>query len=113
MSSVKSLLAEHSLVTFRFYAQEAGVPASEAKDALRSYAEAHPGEVHVVHLLGGVRKAEGGEGALEYKLVPEAELEEAKALFEPLTACHPYSLHATPPTSGEPLFLLNHTLPAF
>ena len=45
---------------------------------------------------------------MQYKLVREEALEAAKAGFESVTACHVYSLHAGPPTSGEALYLLNH-----
>ena len=108
MQSLDDLLSHHSLVTFRYYAQHAGLPVTDAKEALREYADSHKGEVHVVHLLGGQRKTESGDGPLEYKLVPEEQLEETKELFEPLTACHPYSIHAKKAESGEKLFLLNH-----
>ena len=107
--AIDELLSQHSVCTFRFYAQHAGVPASEAKEAFQTYAEERQGKVHVVHLLGGVLKSAGVDGALQYQLVPDDKLEAAKELFEPVTACHPYSLHAQPATSGEPLFILNHT----
>ena len=87
MQSLDDLLSHHSLVTFRYYAQHAGLPVTDAKEALREYADSHKGEVHVVHLLGGQRKTESGDGPLEYKLVPEEQLEKTKELFEPLTAC--------------------------
>ena len=52
--AIDELLSQHSVCTFRFYAQHAGVPASEAKEAFQTYAEERQGKVHVVHLLGGV-----------------------------------------------------------
>ena len=107
-ADLDSLLSKHSLVTFRFYAQHAGLPSAEAKVALQSYADEHCG-VHTVYLVGGMRKVEGRAGMLEYKLVPDEKLDAAKDQFESLTACHAYSLHAAPVTSGEPLYILNHT----
>ena len=57
MADVAELLSQHSLVTFRFYAQHNDVPVSEAKDALREYADANRGKIHVVYLVGGASKA--------------------------------------------------------
>ena len=106
MQDITKLLDVHSVCTFRFYAQHAKISAAEAKEALRSYAEANEGKVHVVHLLGGFTK---GDSGLQYKLVKEEQLEAAKEQFETVTACHPYSVHAAPATSDEPLFILNHS----
>ena len=90
-ADVAELLSQHSLVTFRFYAQHAGVPVSDAKEALASYAAANPGKVTTTFLVGGVRKAEGDDAAsnaLSFKLVPEADLDDAKAQFESVSSCH-------------------------
>ena len=100
---VDELLSKHSVLTFRFLAQEAEMPVSDAKAALEAYAKENEGKCHVVYLLGGLL-----DGGLKYKLVPEDSLEAGKEQFAELTACHPYSIHAKPATSGEPLFLLNH-----
>jgi len=112
---LEELLSQNELVTFRYYAQHASVPVSRAKEVLRSYAEAHrpkkgvatDGVVHAVYLLGGSVK--DGNGAMKYRLVSEEHLTDAKATFEPLTACHIYSLHTAKATSGEPLYVLNQT----
>lgn len=111
-ADVAELLSQHSLVTFRFYAQHAGVPVADAKEALTEYAAANKGKVNTTFLVGGTTKAEGqSTGAMAYKLVAEANLDEAKAQFESVSSCHPYALHAAaePPTSSEPLYILNQT----
>lgn len=65
------LLSEHSLVTFRYYAQHASIPVSRAKEILKAYAEVHrpkkgvapEGVVYAVYLLGGTIKDGRGCGA--------------------------------------------------
>lgn len=55
---LSELLAQNSLVTFRFYAQHANVPVGQAKKLLQEYADANKGQVHVVFLVGGVLKGD-------------------------------------------------------
>ena len=109
MSDVAELLSQNSLVTFRFYAQHASVSVSEAKKVLQEYADANKGKVHTTYLVGGMCKSEAVKKGMQYKLVAEDALDDAKAEFEQVTACHPYSLHAAPATSSEPLYILNQT----
>ena len=46
---------------------------------------------------------------MTYKLVQEDALDDAKAEFESVSACHVYSLHSQRATSSEPLYVLNQT----
>jgi hypothetical protein len=104
--SLSQLLSKHSLVTFRFLAQHSELPVSEAKDVLQRFVDSNKDKVHAVYLVGGMM---GESSVIQYKLVPADNLADAKAQFDPLTACHPYSVHAAPATSGEPLYILNQT----
>ena len=98
-ADLAEILSQHSLVTFRYYAQHVGMPVADAKQALSEYAAANKGKVTTTFLLAGVPK--GDTSRTSYKLVAEADLDEAKAQFQSVTSCHTYSLHATPeaPTS--------------
>jgi hypothetical protein len=89
------LLTEHSLVTFRYYAQHAGVPVSRAKEVLQTYADARTrtvDRVHVVYLVGGIPKSEGANGCAG-RPPPHGRRVEG-ALDE---SCHPPPLHRCAP----------------
>ena len=109
-SALDAVLDEQRVVTFRYLAQHHGMPVEKAKKALQAYAKAHAGSVHALYMVGGARG--GDAGGLEFKLVPEAEVEGAAADYEgSLLARHVYSLHAAAPegaSAGEALWSLNH-----
>ena len=95
-SALDAVLDEQRVVTFRYLAQHHGMPVEKAKKALQAYAKAHAGSVHALYMVGGARG--GDAGGLEFKLVPEAEVEGAAADYEgSLLARHVYSLHAAAP----------------
>ena len=102
-AQLSEALASNQLVTFRWYAQQYGVPAEEAKATLQEYVDAND-SLHAVYLLAGRVK---GDNRVQYKLVEAAKLDEAKQAFESVT-CHVYSVHAAKPSSGEAMWSLNH-----
>ena len=79
-SALDAVLDEQRVVTFRYLAQHHGMPVEKAKKALQAYAKAHAGSVHALYMVGGARG--GDAGGLEFKLVPEAEVEGAAADYE-------------------------------
>ena len=58
-AQLSDALASNQLVTFRWYAQQYGVPAEEAKATLQEFVDANDA-VHAVYLLAGSVK--GGNG---------------------------------------------------
>lgn len=104
---ISALLDQNNLLTFRYLAQRVDVSANEAKEALKGYAKRYD-SVRAVYLVGGVPKNEANGSSMRYTLVQDDKLDATKAAFEPLTACHLYSLHSGGATSGEALYILNH-----
>ena len=101
-----ALLDEHSLVTYRYYAQHADVSVTDAKEALRAYHEANAGSgLTAIYMVGGSRA--GGNGGMGYELVPYDALDLAKERYES-PSCHLYSLGAPKALSNDAIFLLNH-----
>ena len=131
-TQLSDALASNQLVTFKWYAQQYGVPAEEAKAALQEFVEANA-FAHAVYLLVGSIKGDNWcaspacvrhgthtprlsrcarrrpvcRRSVQYKLVEAAKLEEAKQAFESVT-CHVYSVHTARPSSGEAIWNLNH-----
>ena len=58
-AQLSDALATNQLVTFRWYAQQFDVPATQAKTALQEFVDNHDA-VHAVYLLGGNVKGESG-----------------------------------------------------
>lgn len=85
--ALAGLLDEHSLVTFRYFAQHVGVPVSAAKEALESYAEAN--DAAATFLVGGTRK--GAAGCAQ----------RARRGARPLAWSHAF-IDAPPPAEAEP-----------
>ena len=56
-AQLSDALASNQLVTFRWYAQQYGVPAEEAKAALQEFVDAND-SAHAVYLLAGSVKGD-------------------------------------------------------
>ncbi|CAM9579105.1 unnamed protein product [Chrysoparadoxa australica] len=88
---IEAWMCQGKAVNYRWLAQTLAVGTSSSKRMLHQYAAAHAGKLDVLYAIVGVIKQQGLP-SVSVRLVPESQLDSAKAKFETITSTHVYSI---------------------
>ncbi|KAL6060901.1 DNA polymerase delta subunit 3 [Balamuthia mandrillaris] len=108
LDNLEEWVCEHKKqVTYKWLSNTLQVPSNVAKQMLFAFAEKKGAQVQTVYLLSGKKKADQRH---TITLVPQAQLEEMRKIFEEISSLHVYSVQAVLPKDSAEMWAVDNAL---